>query len=96
MIAFFDNVVLAEDQRIGPAGEGWKLLMKKFEFERCLVVAQALGQAQAIMDDAGAYVNDRICFGKPIGKISAIQQHLVERKWFAKCAHSALQDSLDA
>ena len=30
------------------------------------------------MDDAGAYVNDRICFGKPIGKISAIQQHLVE------------------
>lgn len=75
---FFDNVVLAEDQRIGPAGEGWKLLMKKFEFERCLVVAQALGQAQAIMDDAGAYVNDRICFGKPIGKISAIQQHLVE------------------
>lgn len=75
---FFDNVVLTEDQRIGSAGEGWKLLMKKFEFERVLVVAQALGQAQAAMDDAAAYVSDRICFGKPIGKISAIQQHLVE------------------
>lgn len=75
---FFDNVVLTEDQRIGPAGQGWKLLMKKFEFERVLVVAQALGQAQAVMDDAGAYVSDRIAFGKPIGKISAIQRHLVE------------------
>ncbi len=75
---FFDNVVLTEDQRIGPAGQGWKLLMKKFEFERVLVVAQALGQAQAAMDDAAAYVSDRICFGKPIGKISAIQKHLVD------------------
>lgn len=75
---FFDNVVLMEDQRIGAPGEGWKLLMQKFEFERVLVVAQALGQAQAAMDDAGAYVSDRICFGKPIGKISAIQHHLVE------------------
>lgn len=75
---FFDNVVLTEDQRIGEAGQGWNLLMRKFEFERVLVVAQALGQAQAAMDDAGAYVSERICFGKPIGKISSIQQHLVE------------------
>ena len=75
---FFDDVVLEEWQRVGPEGEGWKLLMKKFEFERCLVVAQALGQAQAIMDDAGAYVSDRVCFGKPIGKIAQIQRHLVD------------------
>ena len=75
---FFDNVKLTEEQRIGPAGEGWKLLMKKFEFERVLVVAQALGEAQAAMDDAAAYVSERICFGKPIGKLPVIQQHLVE------------------
>ena len=75
---FFDNVVLTEADRIGPEGQGWKLLMKKFEFERVLVVAQALGEAQAVMDDAGAYVSERICFGKPIANIAAIQQHLVE------------------
>lgn len=74
---FFDNVVLTEDMRIGAAGEGWKLLMKKLEFERCLVVAQALGQAQAVMNDAAAYCSERICFKKPIGKIGAIQDHLV-------------------
>lgn len=50
--------------RIGKAGEGWKLLMKKLEFERCLVVAQALGQAQAVMNDAGAYCSERIAFKK--------------------------------
>lgn len=75
---FFDNVVLTEDMRLGKPGEGWKNLMKKLEFERCLVIAQALGQAQAVMNEAGAYCSERICFQKPIGHISAIQQHLVE------------------
>ena len=35
---FFDNVVLTEDMRLGEAGQGWKMLMKKLEFERVLVV----------------------------------------------------------
>ena len=75
---FFDNVVLTEDMRLGEPGQGWKLLMKKLEFERCLVVAQALGQAQAVMNEVGPYCSERICFQKPIGHLSAIQQHLVE------------------
>ncbi len=75
---FFDNVVLHEEDRIGPQGEGWNLLMKKLEFERCLVVAASLGQAQAAMNDAGAYCSDRICFQKPISSLSAIREHLVE------------------
>ena len=59
---FFDNVVVTEEQRIGEAGMGWKLLMKKLEFERCLVVASSLGLAQAALNDAGAYANDRVAF----------------------------------
>ena len=40
--------------------------MKNFEFERCLVVAQGLGLAQAAQNDAIAYAKERIAFGKPI------------------------------
>ncbi len=75
---FFDNVVVTEEQRIGEAGMGWKLLMKKLEFERCLVVASSLGLAQAALNDAGAYANDRVAFKEPIAHISMIQQHLCE------------------
>ena len=75
---FFDNVVLTEDMRLGEPGMGWKLLMKKLEFERLLVVASSLGLAQAAMNDAAAYASERICFGKPIAHLSAIQQHLCE------------------
>ena len=55
-------MVVTEEQRIGEAGMGWKLLMKKLEFERCLVVASSLGLAQAALNDAGAYANDRVAF----------------------------------
>ena len=75
---FFDNVVLTEDMRLGEPGMGWKLLMKKLEFERLLVVASSLGLAQAAMNDAAAYASERICFGKPIAHLSAIQAHLCE------------------
>ena len=75
---FFDNVVVTEEQRIGEAGMGWKLLMKKLEFGRCLVVASSLGLAQAALNDAGAYANDRVAFKEPIARISMIQQHLCE------------------
>lgn len=75
---FFDNVVLTEDMRLGEPGMGWKLLMKKLEFERLLVVASSLGLAQAALNDAGAYANERIAFNKPIAKQTQIQMHLCE------------------
>lgn len=75
---FFDNVVLHEEDRLGKPGEGWNLLMHKLEYERCLVVAQSLGLAQAAMNDAAAYASERIAFGKPIAKLTAIQDHLCE------------------
>lgn len=75
---FFDNVVLTEDMRLGEPGEGWKLLMKKLEFERCLVVASSLGLAQAALNDAGAYASERIAFKKPIAHLTQIQEHLCE------------------
>ncbi|MGI6534848.1 MAG: acyl-CoA dehydrogenase family protein [Eggerthellaceae bacterium] len=75
---FFDNVKLTEADRIGNPGEGWLDLMKKLEFERMLVVASSLGLAQAAMNDAAAYASERICFGKPIAHLTAIQDHLCE------------------
>ena len=64
--------------RLGEPGMGWKLLMKKLEFERCLVVASSLGLAQAALNDAGAYASERICFKKPIAHQTTIQLHLCE------------------
>lgn len=75
---YFDGVVLTEDMRIGKPGEGFLNLMKNFETERCLIVAQCIGVAQAAMDDAAAYVSERTTFGKPIANYQLIQLKLTE------------------
>jgi alkylation response protein AidB-like acyl-CoA dehydrogenase len=75
---YFDDVVLTEDMRVGKPGTGFKNLMKNFETERCLIVAQCLGLAQAAMEDAAAYTNDRIAFGQPISQFELIQEKLTD------------------
>lgn len=75
---YFNDVKLTEDMRVGEKGKGFYNLMKNFEMERCLIVAQCLGCAQAAMDDAGAYVNDRVTFGKPISHYQLIQEKLTD------------------
>lgn len=52
--------------------------MKNFEMERCLIIAQCLGCAQAAMDDAAAYVSERSTFGHPIASYQLIQLKLTD------------------
>lgn len=75
---YFDDVKLTEDMRVGEPGRGFFNLMKNFEMERCLIIAQSVGLAQAAMDDAAAYASERETFGKPIGDYQLIQLKLVE------------------
>ena len=75
---YFDDVVLTEDMRVGEAGKGFYNLMKNYEMERCLIIAQTLGCAQAAMDDAAAYVNERVTMGKPLSTRQLIQEKLTE------------------
>ena len=91
---FFDEVRLTEDMLIGKEGEGFLLLMKNFEIERCLVVAQSLGLAQACMDDAAAYANERYAFGKPIGWNPMIQDMLAEMETILENSRNMLYKTL--
>ena len=75
---YFDDVTLTEDMRVGKEGAGFKNLMKNFEMERCLIIAQCLGCAQAAMDDAAKYVSERLTFGKPISSYQLIQEKLTD------------------
>lgn len=75
---YFDDVRLTEDMRVGEPGQGFINLMKNFEMERCLIVAQCLGCAQAAMDDAASYVSARSTFNKPLYKNQLIQQKLTD------------------
>ena len=75
---YFDDVVLTEEDRVGTPGEGFMMVMKNFEVERALLVAEQLGLAQAAMEDAVTYANQRIAFNKPIANFQMTQEKLTE------------------
>jgi len=75
---YFDDVVVDESARVGKRGEGFMNLMRDFEMHRCVAIAGNLGLAQAAMDDAAMYANERVQFGKPIGTFQLIQEKLTD------------------
>lgn len=69
----FDNVRVANDQMLGPEGEGFKQFMKTLDGGRISIGAMALGLAQGAYEIAVRYAKKRVQFGKPIAEHQAIQ-----------------------
>jgi len=67
------DAVLADEAAPPPAGVDAMLLYRLGALSRCHLMAGALDGALAL---AVQYANDRIQFGRPIGKFQAIQQQL--------------------
>lgn len=74
---YLDEVELEEKDLVGQEGKGFLQLMKNFEVERLLMACQALGMAECAYNDAVAYANQRVQFGKPIGEFQLIQDKIV-------------------
>ncbi|MBX3251828.1 MAG: acyl-CoA/acyl-ACP dehydrogenase [Myxococcales bacterium] len=63
----FDGFRIEGDALLGGAeGEGFKQLMRTFESARIQTAARGVGVAQAALEDAMRYANERVQFGKPI------------------------------
>src|SRR5580704_15474899 len=65
-IAFDGFAVKAENLLGGAEGQGFKQLMQTFESARIQTAARAIGVAQAAMEEAMSYANERIQFGKKL------------------------------
>jgi len=69
----FDNCEIPEENLLGKQGEGFKISMHTLDGGRVGIASQALGIAQAAMDESVRYSIDRIQFNQPISKFQAIQ-----------------------
>lgn len=75
---YLEEVCLPETALVGKMGNGFVQMMKNFEIERLLIAASCLGIAQCAFNDAAAYANQRVQFGKPIGTFQLIQQKITQ------------------
>ncbi len=74
----YDDLFVAEADRIGDEGSGFRYLLDGLNPERILVAAEALGIGRAAIRKAVAYAKERIVFGRPIGQNQGLSFPLAE------------------
>ena len=70
---FFDKLEIDEDCLIGKQGNGFSYILDGMNAERILIASECVGDAKYFIDKATNYANQRIVFGRPIGKNQSIQ-----------------------
>jgi butyryl-CoA dehydrogenase len=69
----YEDCIIPSDRMLGAPGDGFKIAMHTLDGGRVGIGAQALGIAQAALEEAAKYANTREQFGASIGKLQAIQ-----------------------
>ena len=74
----FDNVEIDRQHYVAGGENGFKELLRFFEFGRCITCASSLGMAQAAMEDAAKRASERVAFGASISRFQQIEQMLTD------------------
>jgi len=69
----FENMEVPKENLLGAEGDGFKIALKTLDGGRIGIAAQAVGIAQAALDESIEYSKQRQQFGRPIAKFQAIQ-----------------------
>jgi alkylation response protein AidB-like acyl-CoA dehydrogenase len=76
----FENVHVADSQRVGEVGRGFGDTMRILDRGRISIGAMALGLGYGALEKATAYAKERRAFGRAIGEFQAIQFMLADAK----------------
>lgn len=77
---FFEDCRVPAGNLLGEENRGFKIAMLTLDAGRIGIAAQAVGIAQAALDESLKYAQERVAFGKPLAAFQAIQFQLAEMK----------------
>jgi len=77
-ILAFDGVRVPAANLIGGEGDGMRFVYEWFRYERLMIAARCCGAAERLIDEASAFVQDRVTFGEPLSTRQAIQFMLAD------------------
>lgn len=76
----YDDLPVKVEDRIGEEGKGFRYLLDGLNAERILIASEAIGIGRAALRRAVQYANERVVFGRPIGKNQGVSFPLAEAK----------------
>lgn len=85
---FLDDVHVAEENRLGEEGKGFKIVMEAFNTARPLHAARGVGLAQGAIDHAIEYVQNRAAFGRHVGDFQGVRWMLADMAIQTEAARS--------
>jgi acyl-CoA dehydrogenase len=88
-----DGARIPAENRLTPVGEGLNAAFSVLTEGRIAIASQAVGLAQAALDDALAYADEREQFGTPIGDHQAIAHTLAEMHTRVQAARLLARDA---
>jgi hypothetical protein len=74
----FQDCPIPKDNLLGEEGRGMRIGLDLMDYARMTAAASAVGEAQAALDHAIKYAEQRVQFGRPIGHLQAIQFMLAD------------------
>jgi alkylation response protein AidB-like acyl-CoA dehydrogenase len=91
----FDGVPVAAEQVLGDVDNGFAIAMDTLDLFRPSVGAFAVGMAQAALDAAVAYVQERHAFGRPLAGFQAVSHQLAEVATNVQAARLLIRDAAE-
>ncbi|MBX6388971.1 MAG: acyl-CoA/acyl-ACP dehydrogenase [Frankia sp.] len=87
------NLRVKGEDRVGEEGKGFTYILDGLNPERILIAAEALGIGKAALRKAVEYANERVVFGRPIGKNQGIAFPLAEAHMRLAAADLAIRQA---
>ncbi|HLY56912.1 MAG TPA: acyl-CoA dehydrogenase family protein [Stellaceae bacterium] len=76
----YDDLPVTVADRIGEEGKGFRYLLDGLNAERILIASEAIGIGRAALARAVRYANERVVFGRPIGRNQGVAFPLAEAR----------------
>ncbi|HVT76259.1 MAG TPA: acyl-CoA dehydrogenase family protein [Acidimicrobiales bacterium] len=89
----YDDLFVSEQDRVGEEGSGFKYLLDGLNPERILIASEALGIGRVAIARAVQYANERIVFGRPIGKNQGVAFPLAESHAHLRAAELVIREA---
>ncbi len=91
----FDELRIPADRLLGDEGDGFVHALKTLNGGRITIAARSVGIAQAALDDAVNYSQEREQFDGPISQFQAIQHKLADMDTKLQCARLLMHQAAD-
>jgi alkylation response protein AidB-like acyl-CoA dehydrogenase len=91
----FDDMRVPAERRLGEEGDGLVHALKTLNGGRITIAARGVGIAQAALDEAVAYAQDREQFEQPISEFQSIQHKLADMDTKTSAARMLMHKAAD-